>query len=73
MTQQPKPPIANLNWSLYVHCPKCDEANDLAEPQHDTEASIARYIFNNAWDTLRGWEVECEHCGHEFIIEKVEY
>lgn len=72
MTTQTKP-VANLEWSLYVTCPKCDESNDLAESVHDTENDIANHIFTNAWDKLNGWEVECQHCGHEFQIEKVEY
>lgn len=66
-------PTANLEWSLYVHCPKCEWANDLADPKHDTEHDIARYLFTNQWDKLNGWEVNCEGCGHEFKIEKVEY
>ena len=66
-------PTALLNWSLYVDCPKCGKSNDLAEPGHDTEHEIARHIFANAWDKLDGWEVKCQHCGHEFTIETVEY
>lgn len=73
MSPELKPPTATLNWSLYVHCPHCDKSNDLAEPEHDTEHEIARHIFTNAWDKLNGHEVTCEHCGHEFTIEKVEY
>lgn len=73
MTEQPETPTAQLEWSLYVYCPKCELANDLADPQHDTEHNIARHIFSNEWDKLRGWEVTCEKCGHEFKIEKVEY
>ena len=66
-------PTARLEWSLYVDCPKCSESNDLADSQHDTEYAIARHVFNNEWDKLQGWEVTCEHCGHEFTIKKVEY
>ena len=66
-------PIANLDWSLHVNCPKCDESNDLASGTHDTEHHIATAIFKNDWDKLEGWEVTCEHCGHEFTIQKVEY
>jgi len=74
MTEQQKAtPTASLDWSLYVDCPKCGEANDLSDPQHDTEHDIARHIFSNAWDKLNGWEVTCENCDHEFTIEKVEY
>jgi uncharacterized Zn finger protein len=73
MTNEVKRPTATLNWSLYVDCPQCDKSNDLAGPEHDTEHHVARHIFSNAWDKLNGHEVECEHCGHEFTIEKVEY
>lgn len=62
-------PIAYLDWSLDVDCPKCGEVTDLA----CSESDMARYIFQSAWDKLRGWEVTCAHCGHEFEIEKVEY
>jgi transposase len=66
-------PTANLDWSLYVYCPKCSEDNDLSKSHHDTEGDIARHLFTDDWDRLEGWEVTCEHCGHEFEIEKVEY
>jgi phage terminase large subunit GpA-like protein len=69
----PAPPAARLIWALYVDCPKCGEENDLSEGTHDPEFDIARHIFSDDWDKLRGWEVECEHCAHEFTIEKVEY
>lgn len=66
-------PVAQLDWSLYVACPKCDESNDLASAKHDPEHDIGRRIFTNDWDALKGWEVTCEHCGNEFQIERVEY
>ena len=66
-------PTARLDWSLYVNCPKCDESNDLARAEHDCEHDIARRIFMNEWDKLAGWEVTCEHCGHEFLLGGVEY
>lgn len=73
MNTQPEAPTAQLDWSLYVYCPKCERGNDLADPQHDTDHDIARHIFSNAWGKLDGWEVTCEGCGHEFKIKKVEY
>ena len=66
-------PIANLDWSLHVDCPKCEQSNDLADSQHDKEGNIARHIFTNQWDVLNDWEVTCGHCDHEFTIEKVEH
>lgn len=73
MTTETKHPIAILDWSLRVECPKCEEENDLAGVKHDAENNIGLHIFTNAWDKLNGHEVTCEHCGHEFTIEKVEY
>lgn len=72
MTEELKP-TARLEWSLYVSCPKCELSNDLAGPGHDGEYDVSRHVFNNNWDKLKGWEVTCEHCGHEFTIDKVEY
>lgn len=66
-------PTALLDWCLYVDCPKCGLGNNLASCLHDTELTIARHIFTNAWDKLEGWEVTCEGCKHEFVIGGVEY
>lgn len=66
-------PKARLDWSLIVECPGCSRENDLARAVHDAEYAIARYIFADQWDKLRGWEVTCEHCDHEFKISKMEY
>ena len=66
-------PVASLDWSLHVSCPKCNHENNIAKSEHDTESRIAHYIFSNDWDKLNGWEVQCEQCQHEFKIEKVEY
>ena len=68
-----KQPVATLQWSLDVDCPRCDKSNDLSGPEHDTDLLIARHIFNNEWNKLNGREVRCWHCGHEFTVEKVEY
>ena len=66
-------PIALLEWSLNVECPQCEKGNDLADSVHDNDHDIGQAIFSNNWKRLDGWEVTCEHCGHEFKIEKVEY
>ena len=42
---------------------------DLAD--HDEEGTYSRAIFNNAWDDLKGEEVECPHCDQWFEIEEV--
>ena len=65
--------MALLDWGLHVECPKCELQNNLASGLHDSENTIARHIFSNAWDKLDGWEVTCEGCGHEFRLAGVEY
>ena len=65
--------IARVSWSLDACCPQCSENNDLSGQLHDSERLIAKHIFSNAWDKLAGWEVTCEHCQHEFTLERVEY
>jgi hypothetical protein len=64
---------AILNWSLYVDCPNCKSRNDLSDAHHDVEYHIARRIFTNEWDKLAGWEVVCDSCGHEFLLDGVVY
>ena len=73
MEHNSQTPTAQLDWSLTVYCPKCDEDNDLASGKHDCCSDIAQAIFTNEWDKLKGWEVTCEHCGHEFKISEVIY
>jgi ribosomal protein S27E len=66
-----KQAIALLSWSLWVDCPECDdETICLCDGSDNT---IAKAIFNNNWDNLKGHEVECPYCGKTFAIEKVEY
>lgn len=62
---------AYLEYSVNVECPKCEESTDLVD--NDDDHIVSRAIFSNNWDALKGHEVTCEHCGHEFKIEKVEY
>lgn len=62
---------ARLYWSLYVDCPKCGETFDLAD--HDDEYTCAKAVFTNQWDLLKGREVTCPKCDHEFKLEKVDY
>lgn len=65
--------VAKLNWSLYVECPSCKESNDIASPSHDRDNRISQRIFSNEWDKLKGYELKCEECGHEFELGSVEY
>lgn len=64
---------AYLEYSVNVDCPKCEESNDITDSEHDTECEVPKALFNNKWDDLKGFDVTCEHCGHEFKIEEVEY
>ena len=66
-------PTATLYWSLDVDCPKCGESNDLSRQHHNEDYQISKAIFGNRWDDLAGRETTCEHCDHEFELEKVEY
>lgn len=66
--------VAFLDWSLEVECPKCKLDIDLVQYEADHgENDIANRIFNNRWDDLIGYDIECPHCRHDFKIEKVEY
>lgn len=64
--------VATLSWSLDVECPACKQDNDLSTSPHDDDHEFGRAIFSNEWDALNGYEVTCQHCQHEFKIEKVE-
>ena len=63
--------MATLQYSIEVSCTKCHRTSDLAN--QDDDCTISQAIFNNRWDDLQGLEVYCNHCGHEFEIEGVEY
>jgi hypothetical protein len=66
-----KPNNAQLHWSLTVTCPTCDHSTDLSNP--DDDYIVAKAIFNNAWDDLKGYEVTCANCKTEFTVDQVEY
>ena len=63
--------IANFNWSLDVHCPKCDREIDLTD--QDDDGYFSGHLFNNAWSELEGATVYCEDCDDEFLLSGVEY
>jgi hypothetical protein len=67
--------IAQLDWSLVVECPGCKKDIDLASGDYDSNSDcrISGSIFNNKWDDLRGLEITCEKCKHNFELESVEY
>lgn len=64
---------ASLSWSLDVDCPACEEIIELAESPYSDDQHIVVAIFNNKWDSLKGYEVTCKYCQHEFKIDEVEY
>lgn len=64
-------PTAELSWSLYIQCPACEKHYDLSE--YDDDLIFANAIFNNKWNDLKGQEVECPDCGHEFKVDSVLY
>ena len=62
---------ALLDWSLNIDCPKCGNENDIS--RNDDDNIISNAIFNNKWDELKGYEAKCYMCGHDFIVDEVEY
>lgn len=62
---------AQLAWSLFIKCPSCGKLFDLVN--YDDDNKISRAIFNNKWDELKGHEVSCPHCDHDFKVDEVEY
>lgn len=64
-------PIARLSWELYVDCPHCGATFDAVTVDH--ENSIARRVFTNAWDDVKGVEIECPKCDKEFELGVIEY
>ena len=62
---------AYLDWSLHVECPKCHEETDISA--NDDDSVVTNAIFHNVWDNLKGYEVTCPHCKHEFELDNVEY
>lgn len=65
----PKPAI--LSWHLFIDCPECKEHVDLADLHSDY--GLAQKVFNNKWGDLKGCDVQCPECGHEFKLDGVEY
>jgi hypothetical protein len=62
---------AYLDWSLNIDCPKCGNENDISAP--DDDAIVSNAIFHNNWDALKGFDVVCNMCGHDFVVDCVEY
>lgn len=62
-----------LSWRLEVECPKCSSELDLNNTWYDPDNEIGEAIFNNRWKSLNGFQVTCEFCQHDFVLENVEY
>lgn len=63
--------IAYLEYCVNVNCPECGWETDIS--QDDEDAIVANAIFNNNWDSLKGFDVTCSHCSLEFTLDSVEY
>lgn len=60
---------AQLNFSIDVECPRCNEDFDLTDSYLDDLGCV----FTNRWEELIGFEVVCPHCAYEFAIDGLEY
>jgi phage FluMu protein Com len=65
--------IANLSAHLFTKCPHCGALIDLLDQEYDHDNFVAKCIFCNAWDDLKGSEFACEECDKVFYISEVEY
>ena len=65
--------IAQLIYSVLVKCPLCKQETDLIDNDNDDDGKISRHIFNNNWDQLKGTDVVCGNCEHEFKLDGMEY
>ena len=63
-------PTATVDINVWVDCPKCGNSIDLTE---DDDGHFLGPLFNNEWQELKGFDVCCDECGHEFKIKEVEY
>jgi hypothetical protein len=62
---------ARLTCHLWIDCPNCDDTIDLLD--EDPDYVISNALFNNKWDDLKGYEVNCGCCDHDFVIDEIEY
>lgn len=63
--------IAHLFFSLDIKCPNCHHEFDALDQDYDNYVST--HLFNNEWDKIKGYNLTCTICKHEFEITKVEY
>ena len=67
--------MGSVKLTVFVECPKCGEDIDLIENdcENDYIVSNAIYQYTTESCTDMGIECECPECGHEFILDSVEY
>ena len=65
--------MARLEYSVCVECPLCKQDTDLIDEDNDAESRISRPLFNNDWEKLKGLDVVCGNCEHEFELDGLEY
>ena len=65
--------IAQLKYSVLVECPLCKQEVDLIDNDNDDDGRISHPIFNNKWDELKGIDVVCGNCEHEFKLDSLIY
>ena len=63
--------IIDFDYSMSIECPECRYQIDLIK--QDTDNCFSECIFNNRWDDVKGVEVYCNACEHEFKCDGVEY
>ena len=63
--------IATLNYAVNIECPKCNIAFDLTD-NNDNDGEITVPLFNNRWNDVKGFDVVCDNCEHEFELDGIE-
>lgn len=69
--------VGELEWHVWVKCPHCREAIDLADDDANNDYLLAGAVFGSK-DTSCNWdnitiEYECTECNELFVLEKIEY
>lgn len=63
--------IPVLRASLTVSCPECGKAFDLFNL--DDPEGIVTMIFQNRWDEIPGFEIDCPECPATIQLDEVEW
>lgn len=62
---------AQIDVSLTVDCPHCNEQNNLLNNHHDCDGEITTKCFSD-W-SLFDEDFQCEFCEKEFNVNNIEY